>query len=73
MEAESNGSNQDEDRSSQRLSLPDLSNAGASDLELDVLDEFLAQADIELSPVGLGANPYIHDFLDTSSDVRMSI
>ncbi|KAG7390646.1 hypothetical protein PHYPSEUDO_007108 [Phytophthora pseudosyringae] len=74
-EAASSGSrsNPDEELRSQRLSLPNLSSMGTSDLELDVLDEFLSQADIELSPVNAGGNLYFQDLIDSGSDVRMSI
>ncbi|KAJ8578723.1 hypothetical protein ON010_g474 [Phytophthora cinnamomi] len=65
--------NQDDAFTSHRLSLPDLSAADTSDLEFDVLDEFLAQADIELSPVNAGSHSYIHDFMDNDSNIRMSI
>ncbi|KAE8901247.1 hypothetical protein PF010_g1325 [Phytophthora fragariae] len=66
-------SNQVEEFASRRLSLPDLNAADTSDLELDVLDEFLAQADIELSPVSASSHSYVHDFIDSDSDIRMSI
>ncbi|GMF17598.1 unnamed protein product [Phytophthora lilii] len=50
--ATTNRSNQGEGYfGTQRLSLPELAARHTSDLELDVLDEFLSQTDIELSPV----------------------
>ncbi|GMF18885.1 unnamed protein product [Phytophthora fragariaefolia] len=63
--------NLDEDFTSLRL--PDLNLAVASDLELDVLNEFLAQADIELSPVNEGSRSRLHDFIDSTSNSQMPI
>ncbi|KAG7387972.1 hypothetical protein PHYBOEH_008031 [Phytophthora boehmeriae] len=54
-----------------RYSLPDLltGDAGLDASELQFMDEFLAQTEIELSPVNVGS----HVFFDSNADMRMSI
>ncbi|OWZ10911.1 hypothetical protein PHMEG_00016152 [Phytophthora megakarya] len=65
--------NEDKHLSFQSLSLANLSSTGISELELNVLDDFLSQTDIELSPANGGTTSFFQDFADDTFDKRMPI